>query len=74
MSTVSVSSGGALPFAHALYWWIRGVPQEKVEQAAESPSRWERMSAGERRLYVSVTSACIVVLGALVVVVIATER
>jgi hypothetical protein len=58
MSTVSVWSGGVLPFAHALYWWVRGVPAVKVEQAEQGASPWDRMTDRERRVYVVVTGAC----------------
>lgn len=53
--------GGALPLGHALYWWVRGVPDNKVKQA-EGPSRWELMTLRERRLYVWISGACVIAL------------
>ncbi len=57
MDTVSVSAGGAFPLVHALYWWVRGVPDNKVKQA-EGPSRLDLMSPRERRIYVWTTGVC----------------
>ena len=65
MSTVSVSAGGALPLVHALSWWVRGVPTQKVQQAL-GPSRWDLMSRGERRLYIGISGICIVAFGQLI--------
>jgi hypothetical protein len=74
MRTVSVWSGGALPCAHALLWWIAGVPIEKVEQAAQGSSPWDRMTERDRRLYTFVTGGCVaVILIAVVVVVLARD-
>jgi hypothetical protein len=74
MSTVSVWSGGVLPFAHAVYWWARGVPIAKVEQAAAGSSRWDRMTYRERRVYAVLSATCVVVvLVALFVVVLASD-
>ena len=73
MSTVSVWSGGVLPFAHAFYWWVCGVPTGKLEQAAQGASPWDRMTDRERHVYVIVTGACVLVIFlALVVVALAT--
>jgi hypothetical protein len=68
LRTVGVGRGGPLPVAHALAWWIRGVPTDKVEQAVRGTSPWDRMSSGERRLYALVGGGCVVlVFGALLV-------
>jgi len=69
MSTVSVWSGGVLPFVHALFWWARGVPSDKVEQASQRLSPWDNMTVRERRLYVVVTGACAAVIFVALVVV-----
>jgi hypothetical protein len=75
MSTVSVWSGGVLPFAQALYWWVCGVPSGRVDQAARGSSRWDRMTGGQRRLYIVATSACIlVIVAALFVVIISANN
>ena len=73
MSTVSVSADGALPLAHALSWWVRGVPTQEVQQAL-GPSRWDLMSPWERRCYVGISAICIVVLiGVLLAVALTTS-
>jgi hypothetical protein len=45
-----------VPIVPALLWWWKGVPEDKL-RLAETPSRWQRMSATGRVL----TIACYVI-------------